>query len=103
MSLLCFAGVAQAQQTNKTFRFVEKHADGTTKEIPDGSTLNYTAADAEETPFGTQIKPALYVENTTGDLKAIALTLKSPVSMRVLPSSSAPLTTASLSIMWVNS
>ena len=75
LSLLCFAGVAQAQQTNKTFRFVEKHADGTTKEIPDGSTLNYTAADAEETPFGTQIKPALYVENTTGDLKAIALTL----------------------------
>ena len=75
LSLLCFAGVAQAQQTNKTFRFIEKHADGTTKEIPDGSTLNYTAADAEETPFGTQIKPALYVENTTGDLKAIALTL----------------------------
>ena len=75
LSLLCFAGVAQAQQNNKTFRFVEKHANGTTTEIPDGSTLNYTAADAEETPFGTQIKPALYVENTTGDLKAIALTL----------------------------
>lgn len=75
LSLLCFAGVAQAQQTNKTFRFVEKHADGTTKEIPDGSTLNYTAADAEETPYGVQIKPALYVENTTGDQKAIALTL----------------------------
>ena len=75
LSLLCFAGVAQAQQNNKTFRFVEQHADGTSTEIPNGSTLNYTAADAEETPFGTQIKPALYVENTTGDLKAIALTL----------------------------
>lgn len=75
LSLLCFAGVAQAQQNNKTFRFVEKHANGTTTEIPDGSTLNYTAADAEETPFGTQIKQTLYVENTTGDLKAIALTL----------------------------
>ena len=30
LSLLCFAGVAQAQQNNKTFRFVEKHANGTT-------------------------------------------------------------------------
>ena len=53
LSLLCFASVAQAQQNDKTFRFVEKHADGTKTEIPDGSTLNYTAADAEETPLRT--------------------------------------------------
>lgn len=76
LSLLCFGGVAQAQQTDNTFRFVEKQADGSYVEIPDGSVLNYSAADAEETPAGTiQIQPALFVENTTSEFAAIALTL----------------------------
>lgn len=74
LSLLCFASVAQAQQNDKSFRILEKQGDSYT-EIVDGSTLNYTAADAEETPFGSQIKPALYIENTTGDHKALALSL----------------------------
>lgn len=74
LSLLCFGAVAQAQ-TGKTFRFVEKQADGSYVEVPDGSVLNYSAADAEETPFGVQIKPALYVENTTSEDAAIALKL----------------------------
>ena len=57
LSLLCFASVAQAQQNDKSFRILEKQGDSYT-EIVDGSTLNYTAADAEETPFDSQIKPA---------------------------------------------
>ncbi len=75
LSLLCFAGVAQAQQKDNSFRFVEKQSDGSYVEIPDGSVLNYTAADAEEAWGVYQIKPALYAENVSGEKKAIALTL----------------------------
>ena len=73
--MLCFAGVAQAQQTS-TFRFVEKQANGSFVEVPNGSVFNYTAADAEVTDFGTQIKPALFVENVKGEDAAVALELE---------------------------
>lgn len=75
LSLLCFAGAAQAQETS-TFRFVEKQANGSYVEVPNGSVFNYTAADAEETPFGTQIKPALFVENVKGSEAAVSLELE---------------------------
>lgn len=75
LSLLCFAGAASAQQTS-TFRFVEKQANGLYVEVPDGSVLNYNLADAEETPFGIQIKPALFVQNIKGEEAAVSLELE---------------------------
>ena len=75
LSLLCCTGVAQAQQTNNSFRFVEKQANGSYVEVPDGSVLNYTAADAEDEGFGMQIKPALFFENVKGEPAAVSLEL----------------------------
>ncbi len=77
MSLLCLGMTAQAQELDNTFKFVEKQENGSYVEVPNGAVLNYTAHDMEETDWGTiQIKPALYVQNTTEDDAAMSLSIK---------------------------